>query len=178
MPNRLATTDSSSCHSSQDEGDRGAQHPDQKTLKDFEAEYTDKIKSVISDIRNYPQLDSFTDEQLLLIGLDCLALRSANDSESIKFSNLGFRNKTDCDAWVTMHHPGTDFGFIMDFHLVMAHVHHAISGTSLMDNLHKVHKMHYHESDLNDLQRKPAPYNAALKVVMGQKSLLRRVKVK
>jgi len=53
-------------------------HPDQKTLKDFEAENTDKIKSVISDIRNYPQLDSFTDEQLLLMGLDCLALRSAN----------------------------------------------------------------------------------------------------
>ena len=73
---------------------------------------------------------------------DIIVLRSANDSESIKFSNLGFRNKTDCDAWVSMHHPGTDFGFIMDFHLVMAHVHHAISGTSLMDNLHKVHRMH------------------------------------
>ena len=55
-------------------------HPDQKTLKDFEAEYTDKIKSVISDLRNYPQFQTLDSEDLLLMGLDCLALRTANET--------------------------------------------------------------------------------------------------
>ena len=76
-------------------------------------------------------------------------LRSVNDTETIKFSNLGFRNKHDCDAWVAQHHPGADFGLVMDFHLVMAHVHHAISGVNLIDTLSKVYKMdlsHNHQA--------------------------------
>ena len=77
------------------------------------------------------------------------SLRASNDSESIKFSSLGFRNKQDCDAWVETHHPGSDFGLIMDFHLVMTHVHDAISGVQLMKGLATVHKMklsHNHQA--------------------------------
>ena len=80
---------------------------------------------------------------------EVITLRSVNDQETVKFSNLGFRNKQDCDAWVEAHHPGADFGLVMDFHLVMAHVHDAISGVNLMESLARVYRMklsHNHQA--------------------------------
>jgi len=102
----------------------------------------------------YPNVDLSARDKLIFDKIDqlereVLSLRAANDQESVKFSNLGFRNKQDCDAWVETHHPGADFGLIMDFHLVMTHVHDAISGVQLMKGLATVHKMklsHNHQA--------------------------------
>ena len=72
---------------------------------------------------------------------EIVTLRSANDNETVKFSNLGFLNKQDCDDWVESNHPGTNFGLAMDFHLVMDHVHNAITGVNLVDTLSRAYKM-------------------------------------
>ena len=61
-------------------------HPDQKYITDFEAD--DKIKSVIGDIRSYPELKTFTDEELILMGLDCLASNTAGSFKADEWKLL------------------------------------------------------------------------------------------
>ena len=51
----------------------------------------------------------------------------------IKFHTLGFTSKDQADAWLDLHVPQGDFGFVIDFHTLMVNVHHSITGVdSLM----------------------------------------------
>jgi len=72
---------------------------------------------------------------------DLSALRSSKDSTVIKFGQLGFRSQQDCTAWLQTHHPGNEFGLLVDFHLVMEHVFVQINGQKLLANLEKIYKM-------------------------------------
>jgi len=79
----------------------------------------------------------------LISGLqgELFSLRANYDAEAIKFGQLGFRSARECDAWVLTHHPGEDFGLLVDFHLVMEHVHVQMTGQKLISNLEKIYKM-------------------------------------
>ena len=106
-------------------------------------------RNTVTESEDYLAREKLIFDKIEQLEQEVITLRSVNDHETVKFSNLGFRNKHDCDAWVESHHPGTDFGLIMDFHLVMAHVHDAISGVNLMGNLGRVYKMklsHNHQA--------------------------------
>jgi len=96
--------------------------------------------NVVDDVQ-YRAREKLIFDKIEDLEREIVTLRSANDNETVKFSNLGFRNKQDCDAWVESNHPGTDFGLVMDFHLVMAHVHNAITGVNLVDTLSRAYKM-------------------------------------
>jgi len=69
------------------------------------------------------------------------SLRANYDAEAIKFGQLGFRSSRESDAWVVTHHPGDDFGLLVDFHLVMEHVYVQMTGQKLISNLEKIYKM-------------------------------------
>ena len=60
---------------------------------------------------------------------------------TIQFHNLGFHGKSDSDAWLELHSPGGGFGFVVDFHTLMEHIHHAITGVDALKQLQTVYKL-------------------------------------
>lgn len=82
-----------------------------------------------------------TESRLIYLENELSSLRSYHDTDAIKFAQLGFRSSAECSAWIETHHPGSDFGLLIDFHLAMEHVHVQMTGQKLMSNLEKVYKM-------------------------------------
>ena len=50
-----------------------------------------------------------------------MATVSMTDDESIKYYNLNFPSKGEADAWLDLHAPGGNFGFVIDFHTLQAY---------------------------------------------------------
>jgi len=124
------------------------------TLQTFSIDSTRKLNTRISSlpqstsIFNKETLEEDIDrrEQIMLNLISGLqgelsSLRATYDAEAIKFGQLGFRSSRECDSWITTHHPGEDFGLLVDFHLVMEHVHIQMTGQKLISNLEKIYKM-------------------------------------
>ena len=77
-----------------------------------------------------------------MLELESNTARLANkDGDAIKFHNLGFRDKSESDAWLEMHAPEGHFGLIVDFHTLMEHIHHSITGVDAMKQLQSVYKL-------------------------------------
>ena len=60
---------------------------------------------------------------------------------TVQFHSLGFHGKGDSDAWLELHSPGGGFGFVVDFHTLMEHIHHAITGVDALKQLQTVYKL-------------------------------------
>ena len=77
--------------------------------------------------------------------LNSLELETANlateRGEGINFNNMGFRSKKDSDAWIETHTPGGNFGFVVDFHSMMEHINHNITGVDALKQLQNVYKL-------------------------------------
>ena len=80
------------------------------------------------------------EERLTILEHETANLKSS-EGESIKFHNMGFHSKRDSDAWLELHVPGGSFGFIIDFHTLMEHIHHSITGVDALKQLHNVYKL-------------------------------------
>ena len=63
------------------------------------------------------------------------------DGEAVAFFNLGFRSKKESDAWLTLNAPQDNFGYMVDFHMVMEHMHHQITGIDSLTSLGKLYKL-------------------------------------
>ena len=64
-----------------------------------------------------------------------------SEKKAIKFYNLGFPSKGEADAWLDLHAPNGNFGFVIDFHTLMDHIHHAITGVNSLKQLQNVYKL-------------------------------------
>ena len=77
--------------------------------------------------------------------MDNLELNAAagtnNASSIIRFHNLNFTLKDQADAWLETHAPHGNFGFIIDFHTLLEHIHHAINGVDSLRQLQNVYKL-------------------------------------
>ena len=75
--------------------------------------------------------------------LEDLELRNNGDMKEkmIKFHGLDFTSKDQADAWLELHSPQGDFGFLVDFHTLMEHVHHSITGVDSLKQLQNVYKL-------------------------------------
>ena len=60
---------------------------------------------------------------------------------TVQFHNLGFHGKSDSDAYLELHSPGGGFGFVVDFHTLMEHIHHSITGVDALKQLQTVYKL-------------------------------------
>jgi len=99
----------------------------------------DNLKSSFTDEIN--QKESILTSRMNEMERELAALRSSKDSTVIKFGQLGLRSQQDCTAWLQLHHPGNEFGLLVDFHLVMEHIYVQINGQKLLANLEKIYKM-------------------------------------
>ena len=67
----------------------------------------------------------------------------ASEGAAIGFHNLGFRSKTESKAWLQLNAPIDQFGFIVDFHTVMEHIHQQITGVDSLSSLGKLYKLRH-----------------------------------
>ena len=72
--------------------------------------------------------------------LDTETLLTAQ-GEGINFNNMGFRSKKDSDAWIETYTPGGNFDFLVDFHTMMEHINHNITGVDALKQLQNVYKL-------------------------------------
>ena len=70
-----------------------------------------------------------------------LARAQVTDDKAINFHNLGFPSKVESDAWLDLHALGGNFGFLVDFHTLLEHIFHAISGMDALKQLQTVYKL-------------------------------------
>ena len=70
-----------------------------------------------------------------------LAKSKAADGEGVGFHNLGFQSRNEANAWLELHAPKNQFGFIVDFHTVMEHIHQQITGMDSLAALGKLYKL-------------------------------------
>jgi len=128
-----------------------------KQLQSLHSFAVDSSRKLNNRINSIPMVSSSLDHSSLeedinqrekvVLGLisglerELSSLRANYDAEAIKFGQLGFRSSKESDAWVITHHPGEDFGLLVDFHLVMEHVYVQMTGQKLISNLEKIYKM-------------------------------------
>ena len=91
--------------------------------------------------QEYETQENMFNKRIGLLESELNILRSQHDSSVIKFGQLGFRSNKECDAWMESHHPGEDFGLLIDLHLLLEHVFVQMTGQKLISNLEQIHKM-------------------------------------
>ena len=60
--------------------------------------------------------------RLVLLKQESARARAA-EGDTIAFHDLGFRPTIESNAWLTMNVPNKEFGYVIDFHTLMEHVH-------------------------------------------------------
>jgi hypothetical protein len=69
------------------------------------------------------------------------ALYAKADELAIRFAGLGFRGQAEANAWLSMHIPSHDFGWILDPHIVMEHIHYAVTAKDTLKRLEGIYKL-------------------------------------
>jgi hypothetical protein len=69
------------------------------------------------------------------------ALYAKADELAIRFAGLGFRGQAEANAWLSMHIPSHDFGWILDPHIVMEHIHYAVTAEDTLKRLEGIYKL-------------------------------------
>ena len=70
-----------------------------------------------------------------------VARQRASDGDGISFFNLGFRSKKESGAWLELNAPKKQFGFLVDFHTVMEHIHQQITGMDSLSSLGSLYQL-------------------------------------
>ena len=70
-----------------------------------------------------------------------MARSRAADGDGVCFHNLGFQSKNEANSWLELHAPKNQFGFVVDFHTVMEHIHQQITGMDSLASLGKLFKL-------------------------------------
>ena len=66
---------------------------------------------------------------------------SLSDEKAITFYNFGSLSKNESGAWLDINVPGGNFGFLIDFHTLLKHIHHAITGVDILKQLQNEYKL-------------------------------------
>ena len=109
-----------------------------KTNEGFEQQ-SKRIKSISSSPSHTSFSPSF-ESRVSRLEQELSKVRAA-DGEAIAFNNLGFRSKDEAGAWIDLNAPKDDFGYIVDFHTAMEHLHQQITGVDSLASLGKLYKL-------------------------------------
>ena len=81
-------------------------------------------------------------EQIQGLTLSITELR-ADQAESIKFADLGFRSYQEAASWSERFNPDDSFGFLVDFHIVMENVQRQINGVDGLKTMNDLYKLKF-----------------------------------
>ena len=65
----------------------------------------------------------------------------AAEGDGVGFNNSGFQSRNEANAWLELHAPKNQFGFIVDFHTIMEHIHQQITSMDSLASLGKLYKL-------------------------------------
>lgn len=69
-------------------------------------------------------------------------VKASSDGTAITFGSLSFKSDQECNAWIKTHFPRDDFGYIIDFHVLMEHLQNQMCGDGeLLKRLERVYKL-------------------------------------
>ena len=80
------------------------------------------------------------EERILELEKETSKLAIAED-KAIKFFNLGFTSKGESDSWLELNAAHNNFGFVVDCHILLEHIHHSITGMDALKQLQTVYKL-------------------------------------
>ena len=83
----------------------------------------------------------FKELQVQVETLDAKMNNIDNKGDVIKFHGLNFLSKDEASAWLEHHVPSGNFGLLVDFHTLMEHIHHSITGVDSLKQLQNVYKL-------------------------------------
>mmetsp|Transcript_2269 Transcript_2269/g.3186 ORF Transcript_2269/g.3186 Transcript_2269/m.3186 type:complete len:82 (+) Transcript_2269:1940-2185(+) len=69
------------------------------------------------------------------------ALKATQDEQAIKFSSLGFCSSSEAAAWLSLHSVSRDFGYLVDFHTLIEHVHANIANEDSLKSMERIYKL-------------------------------------
>ena len=70
-----------------------------------------------------------------------MARSNASEGDGVSFNTMGFQSNSESNAWLELNALKEQFGFVVDFHTVMEHIRHQITGTDSLLNLGKLYKL-------------------------------------
>ena len=59
----------------------------------------------------------------------------ADEGDAIAFHDLGFKSKIESKAWLELNSSTDQFGFMINFHTLMEHIHQQITGCDSLTSL-------------------------------------------
>ena len=83
----------------------------------------------------------FRELQVQVETLDAKMNNIDNKGDVIKFHSLNFISKDEASAWLEHNVPSGNFGLVVDFHTLMEHIHHSITGVDSLKQLQNVYKL-------------------------------------
>ena len=86
-------------------------------------------------------LEEFEDLRTQVNQLEGRHEKISAQGELVKFHNLDFTSKEQSDAWLELHAPDGNFGLLIDFHTLMEHIFHSITGVDSLKQLQNVYKL-------------------------------------
>lgn len=81
------------------------------------------------------------EDRLQKLGEDVVSLKKQGDSRVIKFRSLGFINNKDSTSFLRTEQALDDFGYVVDFHMVMEHIYQAIQAEDMLSQMDKSNKL-------------------------------------
>lgn len=74
-------------------------------------------------------------EKLKTLTVDLQTLKNNNDARAIKFNNLGFLNMHDSTAFMETEDALSDFGYVVNAHIVFEHIHQSLTEEDMMKQM-------------------------------------------
>ena len=96
--------------------------------------------SVIGAVQNPTPSDPRVKAQVNILELEINKIKAVKGNV-VSFGNLSFGNFGDARAWLETSCQNGKFGFIVDFHTVMEHIHQQITGADSLKQMGQVYKL-------------------------------------
>ena len=112
-----------------------------RNINYLEKSTSSRSNNLISDHALDELSVDFKELRLQVEDLDLRLKTMDSHGDVIKFHSLDFMSKSDADAWLEHHVPNANFGLVVDFHTLMEHIHHSITGVDALKQLQNVYKL-------------------------------------
>ena len=112
-----------------------------RNINYLEKSTTSRSTNLLSDHTVEELSGDFKELKMQVDNLDDRVKNMDSQGDVIQFHSLNFTSKSEADAWLEHHAPNGNFGLVVDFHTLMEHIHHSITGVDALKQLQNVYKL-------------------------------------
>ena len=112
-----------------------------RNINYLEKSTSSRSTNILSDHTVDELSGDFKELKIQVDNLDDRVKNMDSQGDVIQFHSLNFTSKSEADAWLEHHAPNGNFGLVVDFHTLMEHIHHSITGVDALKQLQNVYKL-------------------------------------